>query len=872
MKPVLNAILLGLFLGQSCLAWAQTSIERRGQALELERARQHNLEQEQLPQPTPPRAEPAPLRVDERPLWRLREQGRYQELRREIAHLRAAYPGWEPPETLQQVDERPLWQLREQGRQAELERALQDLRAAFPGWQPPPALTRAPANPRPSAGERARPALEAAVAAGDKSAVLRLAAAHPGLFRCRRVDFIWALGDAWRDQGRDRKLQGLYRYIIERCRNADHRFITLQKAFSELPGPRFAELLAMERGRNGRDAVQQARLDDLDYAYHRQLLPTEHGPAFTATLQALAPEIMQRRDSATALTLGWRLFEQQDYPAAEQWFGRAADWDSGNSDTGYGLALARFKQDKLKQAEAALGRPADARAESLLADIYLARAERAARQGEPDQSNQWLDRAATLGRDGAEQTLLRAWNHHALQQDDAAAEGFRAAYMEQASADAAQGLVLSMGRAGHWEELQTLARELGDPLHSQWQLAQSERLEQRGLHQAAFALAPERNPQLEGLGAPWLSLGLGLRQKKGDSGTSQLEIKQLPMARGEWRRADQQLGLSLARVRLDSGELPAGAAFGGFAEHRPWRAAPLTRLDAGLEPRLWWQREGWTSWRAELGLTPLDGPVSAAPLGRLQRLQQTAGGHWSAELFLQPLRESMLSYVGSVDPSTGQSWGRVRKWGLGLSAYQALNPDWSLSAGLELAAYRGKQVADNQAWGINLGLGRELGLDGFDYFSLGPELSYQAFDRNLSHFTLGHGGYFSPQRRFAAGLAAGFQRRNGRYALGGRLYTGWATQHQAASPCFPLGGAAVPNRGLCADGFTASDDQGFEINGYLSLALRLSDHSRLLLALVGRDGINYQDGAALLGVRIHLDRRPAVLSSDLPQSWLTSLF
>jgi hypothetical protein len=68
----------------------------------------------------------------------------------------------------------------------------------------------------------------------------------------------------------------------------------------------------------------------------------------------------------------------------------------------------------------------------------------------------------------------------------------------------------------------------------------------------------------------------------------------------------------------------------------------------------------------------------------------------------------------------------------------------------------GENVASNQGVSLNMGLATDLRLRGFDYFTLGPDVSFDAYRKNLSHFTLGHGGYFSPERLFGLGASAHF--------------------------------------------------------------------------------------------------------------------
>ena len=107
-------------------------VERQRPSLEIKRSSQQALTPNQTPDTafSETEAEPAPLSVDERPLWKLFNAGRIDDLEAEIEHLRREYPGWEPPKTLVQLMQPkpaadtglgPAWELFNQGKTAQAE-------------------------------------------------------------------------------------------------------------------------------------------------------------------------------------------------------------------------------------------------------------------------------------------------------------------------------------------------------------------------------------------------------------------------------------------------------------------------------------------------------------------------------------------------------------------------------------------------------------------------------------------------------------------------------------------------------------------------------------------------------------------------------
>jgi hypothetical protein len=312
---------------------------------------------------------------------------------------------------------------------------------------------------------------------------------------------------------------------------------------------------------------------------------------------------------------------------------------------------------------------------------------------------------------------------------------------------------------------------------------------------------------------------------------------------------------------------------GSFPAIGSYVASPTTRLRNGVEPHLSWRREGWLSFYAGIGLTPSNAEVGSAPIGNLGLVQQHERGNWRAEIFSQPVRESILSYTGIIDPYTGEAWGRVRRSGVAIGGYSALGERWGASGGIQVMHLGGERVADNQAFTLNLSLARDLKLPGFDYFSVGPDFSYETYRKNLSHFTLGHGGYFSPDRLISLGVSGHLLTAEARqYIIKGDANVGVYDKSEAASPCFPLGGAPLPLNPACQNGYAAANARGVYYSAEVMAVRRLSDHMQLGGGLIFRRNPQYQDKAAMLFVRYVFSPRGVVMSSDLPTELFHSLF
>jgi tetratricopeptide (TPR) repeat protein len=152
----------------------------------------------------------------------------------------------------------------------------------------------------------------------------------------------------------------------------------------------------------------------------------------------------------------------------------------------------------------------------------------------------------------------------------------------------------------------------------------------------------------------------------------------------------------------------------------------------------------------DLGSTPLGLPLQAVVGGATVRARQGRVG-LSASASRRAMTDSLLSYVGLRDPATGRTWGQV----LVDSGRLDLSVDTENALFYLMGSYgrlQGTDVAANQM--VMLGTGVRWSLYDFDDLKLasGLGVSYLGYGKNLRYFTLGQGGYFSPQRFVHVGV------------------------------------------------------------------------------------------------------------------------
>lgn len=260
---------------------------------------------------------------------------------------------------------------------------------------------------------------------------------------------------------------------------------------------------------------------------------------------------------------------------------------------------------------------------------------------------------------------------------------------------------------------------------------------------------------------------------------------------------------------------------------------------------------------ASVGFGPVGGEVGAVPLGHLTVTGYGDGVTLSGTAFAETRADSLLSQSGMVDPFTGESWGRVVETGIKAGASFDVTEQFSISAEVLGSYLSGHEVADNYRLRGTLSAAYDLKPDGFKHLRVGPSIMIQGYDRNLSEFTFGHGGYFSPQENTTAGLFVDFLTAEGRkWQVGGRAFAGLTSSEEDRTPVFPNQDDGQRYASSSSDGLATE----LEVRG----AWQVAPHWQLGGLLRHSTAPDYDDTAVGLTLRYSFGERDAVLGRDLP--------
>jgi hypothetical protein len=369
-------------------------------------------------------------------------------------------------------------------------------------------------------------------------------------------------------------------------------------------------------------------------------------------------------------------------------------------------------------------------------------------------------------------------------------------------------------------------------------------------------LAPERlagDPAMQAIERNWVSRlegAVGVRWRNGRVDHDHFELPELQIG---WTATHPRFGrLRIAADALspDSDRVPTGEPFGSFVA----LSAPAeSQNDKGASGLLQWAPS--TGFVLELGHTPSAFEIGNLT-GALRFRVDSAEGPWSFGLERNAVGDSLLSLAGAIDPLSGRDWGGVTRnrayFGGRLGGEDLVL--YGLVAGSLLD---GQGVDGNSQWQADAGFLRRAVSGGGWVARFGGSLQATGYADNRSHFTLGHGGYFSPSKFLAVGPV--FDLRGRRDATSFRFEGGlsWQVVREEESEFFPAHQALQTANG---DPFYESASrEGLGARLAATMEWRVSDRAVAGLRLEGVRGEDFD----VVRLQVYTRRWDSALSEPL---------
>lgn len=294
----------------------------------------------------------------------------------------------------------------------------------------------------------------------------------------------------------------------------------------------------------------------------------------------------------------------------------------------------------------------------------------------------------------------------------------------------------------------------------------------------------------------WVQGGMQIRGRDGESGLSKLTEAKAPLTFSTVPFGESRFDFTMTPISLTAGSA-GGDAWRRFGTNSLVQGNVVAAGDAKIDDVPTSSTDSQKATGVELNLA-LKGDsykidLGSTPLG--QDLSTLVGGvQWSPKLtdFLtliltgerRAMTDSLLSYVGVEDKTSGKRWGRVTKnGGNALLSYD--NGDAGFYVGGGAYSYIGENVASNNSVQATAGAYvRPFHYDDRE-LKVGMSLSWMDYSKNLSYFSYGQGGYFSPQNYASVSFPIDFSRKfdDLKVNVGGSV--GYQSYSQDKSAYFP---------------------------------------------------------------------------------------
>lgn len=374
--------------------------------------------------------------------------------------------------------------------------------------------------------------------------------------------------------------------------------------------------------------------------------------------------------------------------------------------------------------------------------------------------------------------------------------------------------------------------------------------------------------------ATWTGGAVSIRSRNGEAGLGQLTKVKAPMTvSGTLGDSNARLSLDVAPVTLNAGEMSGESAnrFGyGAISHAAKLAAATststtsTNADSqgsqqanGVETHLSLSGD---SYKLDVGSTPTGGQMTRLVGGMEWKPQLTDHSSLDLKAERRAVTDSLLSYVGAKDKTTGEKWGAITR--NGVSAQYAWDNDLvGLYTKLGFDTYLGTNVPTNHSVNAMAGSYIRLYQTPESELRMGVNVNYMDFQRNLSYFTTGQGGYFSPQDYMSLTLPVTFSRHWGDWDMTLSGSVGYQSYKQDQSDYYP-GHSSLQST---LESYASSDDDVDSVYkatakngiGYtlgVDARYRLNDNVALG-ANLGYDTFgSYNEGKALIYFKYYVDQ------------------
>ena len=279
--------------------------------------------------------------------------------------------------------------------------------------------------------------------------------------------------------------------------------------------------------------------------------------------------------------------------------------------------------------------------------------------------------------------------------------------------------------------------------------------------------------------------GIGFRGRSGESGLGRINEINVPV------KARIPIGNAALVPTIMPVTINAGTIGGDPSTLSRYGANALAGLAGVLQPNNS-QATGiafgmgleWGRLTLDVGSTPLGFPLTTIVGGLVWNQPLGDKMNLKLEASRRSVTDSVLSYAGVTDPITSLTWGGVtRNGGEAIISYD--DQTLGIYSKFAYGYYMGTNVASNQSYEFTAGAYFRPIKDENQELKVGISATYLSYDNNLSYFTYGQGGYFSPQSFYSLTFPIDWTETSGKFTYSAGATLGVQSIQQSSSLFFP---------------------------------------------------------------------------------------
>ena len=249
----------------------------------------------------------------------------------------------------------------------------------------------------------------------------------------------------------------------------------------------------------------------------------------------------------------------------------------------------------------------------------------------------------------------------------------------------------------------------------------------------------------------YLEIGFDWSEKSGSSGQSKLSSFNIPIeARfsiaegGSWFFRVEPVLLHAGRLNMDNrneSELFGTVLLCDLNGTALCPTGQIKQKEVGMSVAVGIEKENW---KADIGTIPLGFEIIDW-VGGFQYSGDLGEYYYSANLSKRPISSSLLSFSGQTDPNSGRVWGGATTMGVDLGFGYDQGEALGVWSSFGYHKIKGKNVQNNTRKRAMGGVYYRLLTENPFQLTIGLNVLTWAYDNDLSEYSFGQGGYYSPQ-------------------------------------------------------------------------------------------------------------------------------